>query len=98
MKVIESYNLEHLVSEYDFEPFITDDDRLMFDSDHELITESGDGYIKAVADGRRGQSYYLYISIETREVEIYSSSPDGAGIHGVLDYTLFNMITDGTIE
>lgn len=47
---------------------------------------------------RRGQCYYLLISEEHRELQIYASEPDGSGSFVAMPDVIITMIQDGIFE
>ena len=55
-------------------------------------------YVKTICEGRRGQSFELIISSNSRVLEGFSNGADGSGEEGYLDNTLYDLIKDGLIE
>ena len=56
------------------------------------------GYTKTICEGRRGQSFELIISSNSRALEGFSNGADGSGEEGYLDNTLYDLIKDGLVE
>ena len=55
-------------------------------------------YVKTICEGRRGQSFELIISSNSRVLEGFSNGADGSGEEGYLDNTLYDLIKDGLVE
>ena len=55
-------------------------------------------YVKTICEGRRGQSFELIISSNSRVLEGYSNGADGDGEEGYLDNTLYDLIKADLIE
>ena len=55
-------------------------------------------YVKTICEGRRGQSFELIISSNSRALEGFSNGADGSGEEGYLDNTLYDLIKDGLVE
>ena len=49
-------------------------------------------YVKTICEGRRGQSFELIISSNSRVLEGFSNGADGSGEEGYLDNTLYDLI------
>ena len=55
-------------------------------------------YVKTICEGRRGQSFELIISSNSRVLEGFSNGADGDGEEGYLDNTLYELIKADLIE
>lgn len=61
-------------------------------------TLCGCDYLYNIGHARRGQFYYIVISEEERELNIYASKPDGDGCSINMDDIIIRLYKDGLIE
>ena len=55
-------------------------------------------YVKTICEGRRGQSFELIISANSRILEGFANGADGSGEEAYLDSTLYDLIKADLIE
>ena len=49
-------------------------------------------YVKTICEGRRGQSFELIISSNSRVLEGFSNGADGSGEEAIIDDTIYDLI------
>lgn len=92
MKINKDYDLEKLL-DYGF----TKIDQAIQEAD-ENYTLSVFDYMLEIGHSRRGQFYYLLVSIENRTINIYASDPDGSGGVITAPDVLIKMSVDGVFN
>lgn len=55
-------------------------------------------YTKTICEGRRGQSFELIISTNSRILEGFANGADGSGEEAYLDNTLYDLIKADLVE
>jgi len=95
MKIKQS-QLHRLISEFGFvEGVVTqsEDDSSPFE-----MLSMGHSHYYEIGHSRRGQTYFLLISSETRELFIYASRPDGSGCEILFPDIVKELIKGGMTE
>ena len=84
---LKNYGFEKINDAWKKENFITDYNQIFYH----------DGYALDLGESRRGQRYYLEVSLEG-EVFIFASDAEGDGGQLLLNEAIYHLIKDGVFQ